>query len=277
MLVLTKVDVQSYAGESISFPLQNVADGFILKEVRGLDPGKASLVSSTFANMDGAQYQAARFEPRNIVMLFDLEPRYSGTSVRELRNTLYRHFMPKTPLTLGFEMDDGLAVEIEGIVEAAESPIFSSDPQFAVSVICHRPDFVDPAIKFGTGEAHPQMTYKTIEYEGSVPAGIKFILSMNAGNASNGIILQHESPTGVVSPLTFSAALQGLDEVSINTTPGEKSAILKRAGVESSILYGVSPQSKWFQLEPGTNKIGIQVTGSQTYWEYEWYNRYGGL
>jgi hypothetical protein len=67
------------------------------------------------------------------------------------------------------------------------------------------------------------------------------------------------------------------DVLSINTVTGSKGATLTRAGVESSVLYGISPQSSWLELMPGVNTIRVYATGAAIPLSIEYINRYGGL
>jgi len=77
--------------------------------------------------------------------------------------------------------------------------------------------------------------------------------------------------------LDFAAPLLSGDEIRISTVPGEKGAWLTRASVESSVLYGIPPQSGWPYFEQGTNELRVYATGTAIPYTVEYITRYGGL
>jgi hypothetical protein len=50
--MLTMVTVQNPSG-TLFLPLTDASQGYVVKDIQGLDPVKASLASSTMAQMDG--------------------------------------------------------------------------------------------------------------------------------------------------------------------------------------------------------------------------------
>jgi hypothetical protein len=86
------VEVTNTQGQTLVLPLEAYNDGYLLSEIEGLDPVKATLVSSSFANLDGEQQQSARREARNIVLHLDLLMGY-GIPISALRRNLYIFFM----------------------------------------------------------------------------------------------------------------------------------------------------------------------------------------
>lgn len=278
--MLRQVDIVTSSGDELSLILGDTSSGIILAGIQGLDPVKATLTSTNFAMRDGTQHQAARREPRDIVMQMRLDSRYGGGSVAEIRRELYRVFMPKNELHLVFHQDDGPSVETWGHVEDIQAPMFTKDPGLGVSIHCNDPDLIDPTPRTSTGEGYSgSMHLIDVEYEGSVASGIEFEIDISGSGSGSGFVLQQVTPRGDTRRLIFSASLQNLDTIEINTHPGQKDVNVRRGGTSTSILYGIDPQSQWPMLEPGTNKVGVQVTGGtyQSYYEFDYYNRYGGL
>ena len=101
-------------------PLLDSSGGYSVKDIQGLDPGKASLVSTMLAQMDGGQLHNARRDPRNITMKLGIESDYLTNSVAGLRSGLYDFFMPKQSATLGFYFDDVLTALTTVTVMGAE-------------------------------------------------------------------------------------------------------------------------------------------------------------
>lgn len=278
--MLQQIDFATKRGQNMSLALGDVSTGVILTEIAGLDPVKATLVSTNFAMRDGTQHQAARRESRDIIIRMNLDSRFGGVSVSQIRRNLYAMFMSKTELTLTFHSSDMASVEISGIVEDVASERFTKDPTFGMSIHCNDPDFIDISPKQGEGEGYSgSLAMHEIDYAGSVDAGIDFEIDISGSGSGNGFVLQQITPRGDTKSLIFDAELKHNDTIVIRTHPGVKEVAVRRADVETSILYGIDPQSQWPILEPGLNQIGVQVTGGtyQSYYQYKWHDRFGGL
>ena len=273
--MITKVEVRTTAGTLLTLPLDDISDGFVIEGIDGLDPVKATITSSGFANLDGAQYQSSRRETRNIVLGIGLEPDYVTNTVRDLRTHLYQFFMPKSQVSLRFYMSDGLTVDILGRVESFESPLFTKEPAVAISVICFDPDFTELDPVEIDDETVADSSEILVTYNGSVETGIIFELDVDRTLAE--FTIYHRPPDGVVRSLDFAASLVADDVVKIDTIVGEKSAILTRASTDSSVLYGVSPQSTWIQLQPGDNYLRVYAVGAAIPFSIKYTTRHGGL
>lgn len=273
--MLTKVEVRNPAGNLLTLPLEDVSDGYILKDVEGLDPVKATIISSTFASLDGVQYQTARREARNLIVKLGLEPDYSSSSVRALRSNLYNWFMTKAPVNLTFYDSDGLIVRIDGIVEDYVGPLFVKEPEAAVYITCPNPDLVELAPVTGSGNTVSTTTEFLITYNGSVETSIKFDLLLN--RSLSAFTIYHRPPDNIIRSFDFMASLVNLDTLSIDTTVGQKAITLTRSGVQSSLLYGRQPGSAWFLLQPGVNHFRFYATGAAIPFNYSYTERHGGM
>lgn len=273
--MLQTVEVRTPQGALLSLPLQDVVSGYILEEVQGLDPVKATLVSSGFATMDGEQYHSARRATRNVTLKIGLEPNYVTETVQDLRRGLYDYLMPKNAVNLRFVMSDGLEADIQGRVESLETDFFSQDPAVDVSVICYDPDFVGSDAVVLAGNTTSTTTETTIDYEGTVDTGV--LLQLNVNRTLSSFTVYHRDPAGTLRSLDFQAGMVNGDIVKISTVSGSKYARKTTAGTESSALYAVSPQSYWFKLEPGTNTLRVFATGAAIPYTLTYLNRYGGL
>lgn len=273
--MLTTVEVRNQAGSLLTLPLSDPSQGFVVTDIEGLEPVKATLVSSSFANLDGGQYHSSRREPRNLKLKLDLEPDYILDSVQELRRRLYNFFMPKTKSNLRFILDDGTTVGIDGRIESFDSPLFTKDPSADISLMCYDPDFVNVDPVLITGNTVSTETNTLVTYEGSVETGIRFTL--NVDRALTEFTIYHIPPDGVVRALDFAGSLSAGDVLQISTVPGAKGATLISGDTATSVLYGVSPQSNWIELQPGDNYIRVYATGAAIPYEIEYNTRYGGL
>jgi hypothetical protein len=261
--LFTKVEVRTPKGDLLTLRLGDVTGGLNLKDVAGLDPVKAILASSAFGDQDGEVYQSARRGSRNITMKIGLDPDPSLGTVLALRRQVYAFFRPKSPVNLKFFVDDtDDTIEdgyvINGYVEDCASPMFSQTPELNISIICFNPDFTDPVPVTVSGLSSTASAATYIPYVGTVDTGFVFTLNVNA--AMSEFALYYVDGLLNTWTMDFAASLLAGDVITISTVPGNKYADLLRAGVTSSILYGVSPQSVWPLLAPGDNWLRVSAT-----------------
>lgn len=273
--MLTKVDGLNAQGTVLSFPFFDPSSGFLIKGVDGLDPVKATIVSSKFANMDGGRFHSSSRETRNLIVSIDLKPDLVSATVEDLRNQLYSVFMPKTEVTLKFYRSDGLVVHILGYVESLDAPLFVQNPKATISILCFNPDFYDPIPVVFSGSTTSTLTSSTLDYEGTTESGA--IITLSANRSLSAFTLYHQPAGNSLVTMDFSMALVSGDVLQISTVPGDKGALLTRASVVSSVLYGVSPFSNWLKLAPGPNEIRFYAEGAAVPFTIEYTNKYGGL
>ncbi len=278
--MLTKLDVSTSQGNLLSFQFDDDTSGYLVQNIDGLDPVKATLVSSSSAGVDGEQYQSARRETRNIKLTIGLEPDPLMDTVRGLRKRLYGYFMPKSEVTLTFYDDEGPTVNVVGRVESLEASLFTQEPAVDISIICYDPDFVDPVtVHLPASGQTLQTTSSTsdtvISYDGSVSTGT--VITLNVDRTLGDFTIYHQPPNDDLRQLDFSAPLVAGDVLTISSVIGDKGVTLTRAGSQSSLLYGMSPQSSWIELMPGDNRLHIYATGAGVPYTIDYVNKYGGL
>jgi Phage tail protein len=282
--VFTKVEIRTSQGSLLTLPLGDATGGLIIQEIQGLDPVKATLVSSSFAQLDGSQYHSSRRESRNIKITLGLEPDYGLELVGDLRRRLYNFLMPKTEVSLRFHTYDeriqnvlerDLDVDILGRIESFETALFTKDPAVDISLVCFDPDFYDPIPVEISDMTVNDLTETVLNYIGTVETGIKFTLSVDRSISE--FTIYHRPSDGSLRTLDFAAPLLANDVLTINTVVGNKSVILVRDGVESSLVYALSPQSNWIELQPGDNYIRVYAEGVPIPFEIEYTTKYGGL
>lgn len=283
-MLLKTLKVTNDRSETIEFPLANPVNGFVVKDIEGLGPVKATLVSSSFATMDGEQYHTARRESRNIVVKMGLDPDYGQMNVYDLRKQLYSYLMPKSKVVVGLGLVDKfnpniitqkLNVEIEARVESMDPDIFTKDPTLDLSLMCYDSDFIDPTPVVFEGDTVSDLTESTLTYDGTVETGVAFKIMPD--RALTDFTIYHKKPDDTLRVTYFTIPLASGDELVINSVPGDKYATLTSGGVESNVLYGVTPQSAWLELAPGDNTIRVYADGTPVPYEIEYTNKYGGL
>ena len=276
--MLEKVEVLTEQGVLLTLPLQDISQGYSVQNIDGLDPVKATIVSSTFGQMDGEQYQSSRREKRNIIITLGYEPDYVSGTMQDLRKKLYSFFMPKSKVLLRFFQTGEPVVQIYGRVESFDSAKFSREPTAVISIINFDPDFYDPTPVILSGNTTASTVETSHVYPGSVESGILFRLLVNRNDLTE-FTIYHRPPDDTLRSLDFATAtpLQTGDVLSISTIPGNKFVTLTRGGVDTSFLFGVSPQSNWISFFPGSNKFRIYAEGAGIPYQIEYTTKYGGL
>lgn len=275
--MLDKVEVYTEQGVLLNLPMQDISEGYAIQSIDGLDPVKATIVSSAFAQMDGEQYQSSRRDKRNLVITLGLEPDYAVGTVQDLRKRLYGFFMPKSRVRLRFFHTGEPTVEIYAMVESMDSNKFTMDPTATISLLCFDPDFYNPTPVIFAGNTTSSTTETTHVYPGSVETGIVFRLFVNRPLME--FTIYHRPPDDTLRSMQFGtgASLVANDVVEISTSRGNKYVTLTRSGVKAPYLYGISPQSDWINLFPGSNKLRVYATGAVIPYEIEYTTKYGGL
>lgn len=276
--MLTKVEVRNVQGSILTLPIDSfdtVPSGILVEGIQGLDPVKATLVASSYSSRPGARLQATHRESRNIIFNFCLYPDYVDTFVEDLRNTLYSFFMPAATVYLRFYKDNGMTVDITGVVEDCPTPLFTQDPKTTVSIMCFDPDFSAIDSEIVEGETVSDVIGFDLEYDGSVPVGVLFTLLVD--RTLSEFTIYHTPADGRIRTFDFAGSLIADDVLKISSVSGSKSVMLTRSGTETSALYGKSPQSTWLELQPGNNNIRVYALGAAIPFTITYINLYGGL
>lgn len=263
------------AGVTAEDPIQ-------IKNIDGLGPVAAAISSTAYGSTDGEVLNGVSVGKRNIVITFGLNPNWADQTMATLRKALYQYFMPKLEVTLRFHSSHMPVVEIKGVVESMDPPLFAKDPQIQVSIICVKPYFMDvvDSVIFGTTIAINDPARDLIEYSGSVETGFKLKVTSTTAVPDFGGSVQivNSAPyTDVfgVGPLVISAT-RYLD---VSTVLGDKRVHERPIGEGESInlLSRLSAPSKWLTLNPGANRFAVWSTDPGLSWELTYRARYGGL
>jgi hypothetical protein len=273
--MLTKVEIRTAQGALLTLPLQDISEGYAVKDIEGLDPVKATLVYSSFAGQDGTQFQSARRENRGLILKLGFEPDYALTSAAALRTRLYGYLMPKSLVQLRFYEDTGLVVNVSGRVESLDSPRFTKDPDATIAITCENPDFDTLVNVTYPGNTTSGTIETEIRYAGTVETG--FIFTMNVDRTISGFTIYNTDAATVQRTLPFSSPMLAGDVLKISTVPGNKYALLTRAGVQTSVMYGVSSASNWLNLFPGINRFRVLLSGAVIPWSVSTSDKYGAI
>lgn len=278
--MIKSVTVTNYLGESIKLELgRPELSGFLIQKIDGLGPSKANINVTEVSTNDGALYNSARLNSRNIV--FSLKFLCKPT-IEDVRQLSYKYFPIKKYVTLLFETDNRVC-ETYGYVESNDPDIFSSFETTQISIICPDPYFYsagvdgnnvtvfsgdEPTFEFDfSNESLNQNLIEfgvitnrleqTIYYSGDAEIGL--LIKMHAtGPVTNVTILNTQTresmriDTDRLTALTGSGIISG-DEIIISTTKGNKYIELLRNGSYVNILNCLDRDADWLQLVKGDN------------------------
>ena len=235
---------------------------YVVTNIQGLTPPTATINSSVVALQDGEVYNSARVKVRNIVISVKPQP-----DVEKNRIALYDAAKTKRWCKLYFKSDNR-DVYIEGYIESVDGSLFEMSQEIQISILCHQPYFV--AMETIITEMSKTLDLFefpfAIEKEGIEISRIEDDLVktiINSGDVETGIVIEMLASGNVVNPTIYNADTRGSfglnitlqmgDKVTINTTPGKKSVILTRYGIERNIINNITKNPEWFKLLPGEN------------------------
>lgn len=285
--MIRSVTVTNYLSDSKVLELANPEpSGFVITSIEGLGPVKSNINTTDLASNDGALYNSARLETRNIV--FDIVFLEHST-IEETRQLTYKYFPIKKPVTLVFKVDNREAMTL-GYVESNEPTIFSEREGCQISIICPDPYFYStgeggttvtvfsgvqpnfqfpfsneslliPLIEMGIIE---NLKERTIYYTGDSETGV--VIQIHAiGRADNITIYNTGTRETFTIDTTRLEALTGYgiiagDDIEISTLRGKKRITLLRNGIQTNILNCIDKNSSWFQLAKGDNVFTYVAT-----------------
>ena len=259
-----------------------------IRDIEGIGPVKADVTSTPFATR-GALIQGTSVGARNIVLKLGLAPDWEDQTVASLRQLLYRYFLPEAWTKLRFTSDELPVVDIEGTVESCELNIFSQDPEMIVSILCPRPDFVDPEAVIMTGQVAngPDPNEQIVfEYIGSVKTGFEIKVELEDGSPEfNGAfdIGLWQDDDELSDHLRVNPAVIDADQyLHINTIPGSK-RVEHIAYFDGQITTALGAMYfEWIQFQPGSNTIIIYMpyvfeNPISMKYELAYFNRFAGF
>jgi hypothetical protein len=282
--VLRRMEVFSSNPSAPELPLGGFMpndDPVQIRSIDGLGPVKAELASTAFASGRGELYQGGSIGKRNIVLNLGLNPNWVDQTITTLRQKLYAYFLPEAWTKLRFFSDHMPTVDIEGVVESFEPNIFSQDPEIQVSVLCHRPDFIDIDATMYEGLVDDGTAELEFTYEGTVNTGFEIRIDGSVDNPSytGDFTIRNRAPEDNQDFVIEGVLVDTTKYFKLSTVRNAKRAqtIAKVDGASTNLLSKMTPASVWPEIRPGTNLLSVAASESGLAWTMAYYNRYGGL
>jgi len=295
--MIKTVKVTNHLGNSLTMALGGSDNsGLLITNIEGLGPGKATINMSESASGDGADYNSARVNSRNIVLTLKLEDK---PTVESSRKKSYAYFPLKKQIKLTFVTDSN-ECEIYGYIESNEPNIFSKSVETQISVVCPDPYFyslkeyltifygvesmfefeffndslTEDLIEFGAVQNTNQ---NNVYYDGDADTGV--FIEMKAMGSASGITIYNLKTRTFMAlnsdkliELTGSDIITG-DQIFISTVRNNKYITLLRDGESINILNILDKNSNWFTLSRGDNEFAYTADLGLTELQFSIYNK----
>ncbi len=280
--MLTSIEVStSGLRNSLNLPIEHSEDplervDYFVKDVVGLDPVQASISSMEYARQDGALFQQAKVGLRNIVITLGMNPDYADKTVQTLREHLYGYFMPKSTVSLRFNDDVYVTRQISGMVESMDFPIFTSEPEVSISILCFEPNFssVEETVKsFQTTALSEKIE---IDYQGTAPTGVT--MEFFPQYVTDGFKFEIQSEAVGLQTLSINVSFGTDRGVILNTQTGKRNIVIadSKSGVVPAFRF-LNPTTVWPQLYPGSNLVRLYTLSTPQDYTLTYRESFGGL
>lgn len=241
---MLNVSIKNMAGQTLAL---SPSSAYTLFEVDGITPPKANINTMDGALLDGAIFNSATAQSRNIVLNMAI-----NSPAETNRLNLYKYAQIKKACTLYFK-NSTRNVYINGYVEAVEVDVFGKKQTAQVSVICPKPYFMDrtaQTIAFTD-------TGNVFTNAGDVDSGATFTVTFSSAVSS----LNIDRASGGFFEIVYDFVAG--DVVTITTHRGAKTALLSRNGNIINLINYIAVGSEWFQVLSGSNNFFL-TAGSAT-------------
>lgn len=262
-----QASIENSKGDSLQ--LTGDEANYQILNIEGLNPPQAQVNFTNIAGMDGAKFNSAKLQTRELVITIKINGNAEANRLR-----LYQVFPTKEQVTFYYS-NSTRDVFIKGYVNSCEVNPFSRSEQMQISIICPQPYFKDMneiitdisditalfefPFSINLNEPIPFSAFKsgkisTVFNTSDVQTGV--MIQIDISSSVNDIRIVN-TVTGDFFELNY--AFQAGDRVTINTNSGEKSVQLLRNGETLNIFSAIVTGSTFLQLEPGINSLGYRV------------------
>ena len=279
--MIKSVTVINHLGESLTLELGAPdLSGLLIQQIEGLGPAKATINTTELATYDGALYNSARLQMRNIVMTLVM---MWAPTIEDARQKTYRFFPIKKQITLVFETDNRYC-ECTGYVESNTPDIFSKKETTVISILCPDPFFYsvndgyyfkfggyDAMFEFPFSNESPSIPLLIMSEKNSAHSGTL----LYGGDSDSGLMITIHGLGTVTGTLVLACADTGesmeidtskitggfanLDDIMISTHRGNKFIYLLRNGVYTNVINALGKNSDWLSVHQGLNTFSYQI------------------
>ena len=242
-----------------------------LQSIEGLNPPHGTVNTTVIVGMDGALYNSAKLETREIVITLKI-----NGDAEQNRLALYSYFRTKEWCRF-FYTNESRNVYIDGYVTNVECSLFEQEEIAQITILCPAPYFSDLTeivddisstvalftFPFSINEDEPIPISELIENReanviNSSETEVGITIEVTFFSAANSVEIRNAT-TG--EDITVNYSFQNLDVLKIVTVKGKKSLRLMRDGNEINLFPALKKGSVLFQLQVGSNILEYVCDG----------------
>ena len=274
--------LENAAGDQLSF---GMGSPFQIDLIEGLNPPAATINTSEIALMDGAKYNSAKVNMRTLNIAFAIVQDPAKNRLEVFKVLKSKQYVKISYSSLYRD------VYAEGYIASIDITYFEMMQVVTCSIICPSPFF--KAVQEVVNELRNIVNAFHFPFSSTATPQIVFsyfstdlgITVDNDGDVDCGMIIELYANDTVTNPKIFNyitqdfiglnITMQAGDLITLDTSAGQKTATLLRAGVESNVFNNVIQGSTWLQLEAngstfvyevgaGSNASNLSVTFKHT-------------
>jgi hypothetical protein len=263
--MIQSIHVTNSAGNTLDLNLWNIAIGDSLGadrlrifNIEGLGSPKAVVEGLSGPLYDGVTGHFVKTDPRHILITLVIPRR--GNYEEIARREIYEYFPGKEEIKFRV-VTDTKDVYTMATVESVEMNHFSKSVNAVISLYCPYPYFLDQIDSSQYAEF--KGTSQAIVHEGDFAVGGLFTLYFGQDNETYLILENSNGDQTFTLNYTYvpGGLVQAGDKIYIDTRGGQNQVIheLYNGITQTDITLGVSPNSDWLQILPGTNWFSLTL------------------
>lgn len=233
-----------------------------LVEYSGFDAPQMNIMTTQLYNKDGALYQGAKAQPRDILLNV-----YIFNHVTRWRTDFYRTFIVGQLITLRYEKD-GTIRTIQGVVDKITVPQFDEPSKgkqiMQISVVCNNPWWASPTRIITKSITRSSIGSDSvafdISYDGDIATGLLIDFDFTS-------VTQFQNPSvtlldgnGKASELSINSISLGLLHEHVYIDSVDKKLYAVSSGTENNLINMWKRNNQWMKLTRGNNTVTINST-----------------
>lgn len=251
-----KLVLENKNGDQLTF---GMGSPFTITDVQGLNPPDATINTSQIALIDGAKFNSAKINVRQINIAFAIE--YSAAYNRI---NVYKVLKSKQWVRM-YYTGDQRDVYIDGYIQSIDISYFDMKQMVTCSILCPSPYLksaqviVDELKSIVNAFHFPFSSTETPQIVFGYFSNDVGVIVENQGDVECGMIIELYARSAISNPKVYNYitqdyiginyTFQSADLITIDTRKGERSVTLLRNGVETNLFNYVMQGSTWLQLE----------------------------